>query len=126
MILLIPTSLQVLAADVVRDLAASADVGIFVARANASLDIRRHNEDTALGFWLRHMPSRRALTFVNAGGSRVPNLGCVKNSGGYRHPNNRSIVTHFVKTPGGMRYVWQVMRGTAHDPALCKAMSGLD
>ena len=115
-----------LSREVVADVAASREVAAFVARANASLDLRTWDmgEDVALGFWVAHLGAN--TTFV-AVPHKVPNLGCAKRNGLYKHPSNKSAVIHFAKTPGAMRYLWEVVHGgAAHDPRRCVAMAGVD
>ena len=78
-----------------------------------------------MGFWLsRYHRSRAApVTYVQIV-TQLTNLGCARNRGLYRHPRNKSIGIHFVKTAGGMKYVWQVLEeGYTHNKTRCWQMT---
>jgi hypothetical protein len=105
-----------------------------IARASAAHGVRgvatdgRHNtdEDVALGFWLSryHRAGVARVTYVKAN-EKLTNLGCKRSSGLYRAPRNRSVGVHFVKTAGGMQYVWRVIvDGLRPNASLCHIMTG--
>ena len=56
---------------------------------------------------------------------RLPNLGCFRNAGLYRPPHKSMIGMHFVKTAGGMQYVWGLLvDGERPNVSKCHKMTG--
>ena len=56
---------------------------------------------------------------------RLTNLGCRMHSGLYRPPRNHSVGSHFVKSAGGMEYVWGLLvNGDKHNVTKCHIMTG--
>ena len=87
-----------------------------------------HNtdEDVAMGFWLSrfHRSAVAPITYVRIN-ERLTNLGCRMHSGLYRPPRNHSVGSHFVKSAGGMEYVWGLLvNGDKHNVTKCHIMTG--
>ena len=56
---------------------------------------------------------------------RLPNLGCFMNRGLYRWPHKNMVGMHFVKTAGGMQYVWSAIHdGVPPNKTVCRQMTG--
>ena len=128
--------LQVLSASLVRYIGTAPSVRGFVNRSQRTwVDTKRwgydRHEDVALGYLLSHAQPgqlhRRNVTWVDAGGSRIRNLGCFKNSGGYGPPRPRSVALHFVKAPTGQLYLWGVLHdGIPHNSFNCTVWAGIE
>lgn len=88
------------------------------------------NEDVALGFWLRkHGEISNVAPWLNvtyvADNGHIPNLGCHVHAMLYRPPSEKDVAVHFVKSPLGMKYVWDVIyHGMPHNKSLCQKMVG--
>ena len=115
-------------------IAADGAIGRFVARSADPTGPHQpgmragHNtdEDVAMGFWLSrfHRAGVARVTYVRAN-ERLTNLGCRRNDGLYRPPRDRSMGVHFVKTAGGMQYVWGVLAdGQKPNVTRCHRMTG--
>ena len=115
-------------------IASDARVGAFVARSADPSKPHQpgmrpgHNtdEDVAMGFWLSrfHRAGVAPVTYVRVN-ERLTNLGCMRSNGLYRAPKNRSVASHFVKTAGGMQYVWEILvDGEKHNATKCRQMTG--
>lgn len=115
-------------------IAADAAVGSFVARSSDPAQPHQpgmkpgHNtdEDVALGYWLSrfHLSGVARVTYVRVN-DKLTNLGCRRNNGLYRTPQQKSVGVHFVKTAGGMQYVWGlVVDGEKPNITKCHRMTG--
>ena len=79
-----------------------------------------------MGFWLSrfHRSGVAPVTYVKAN-EKLTNIGCKLMNGLYRPPRNKSVGVHFVKTAGGMEYVWgMLVRGEKHNATRCHMMTG--
>jgi hypothetical protein len=78
-----------------------------------------------MGFWLsRYHLSGAAVTYVRIN-DRLLNLGCFRHSGLYRPPHRSAVGMHFVKSAGGMQYIWDVIvHGAKPNATRCRIMSG--
>ena len=84
------------------------------------------DEDVAMGFYISrfHLAGLVRVLYVRVN-ERLTNLGCARNSGLYKPPRNRSVGIHFVKSAGGMAYVWSMLHdGAPHNATRCRHMSG--
>lgn len=115
-------------------IASDGAIGRFVARSADPMGPHQpgmkpgHNtdEDVAMGFWISrfHRASLARVSYVRIN-ERLTNLGCARSSGLYRAPRNRSVGVHFVKSAGGMAYVWgMLVRGERHNVTRCHMMTG--
>ena len=121
--------LELLSAPLVRHVASSPEVRGFVARAERAVAARkaagwgmslkrgqrgprvwRQNEDVALGFWLSRAERKGKfnVTWVRIN-DRAMNMGCISTKGMYQRPRNDTISVHFLKRPGGLEYIWQLL-----------------
>ena len=128
-------ALMLASTSLVARVAADASIGELVAR---SVDPTQpgqpgmkpgHNtdEDVALGFWLSRFhraADSRLVSYVRVN-QRTANLGCKRQNSLYHTPHNDSVAVHFVKTAGGMHYVWGlVVNGEKTNLAKCFQMTG--
>ena len=115
-------------------IAADPAIGSFVARSADPSGPHQPNmrpghntdEDVAMGFWLSrfHRSGVAPVTYVKAN-EKLTNIGCKLMNGLYRPPRNKSVGVHFVKTAGGMEYVWgMLVRGEKHNATRCHMMTG--
>ena len=121
--------LQVLTSPLVDELARFDAVATFCARAEATLHLGTwdKSEDTALGWWLHHLPASEPITFVGADKRWAHNLGCYKSKNVYKPPSNASMLVHFLKKPLAFQYMWETLRERRpHDAARCYEMAGVD
>lgn len=99
-------------------------IGEFVSRSAFG---HHTDEDVAMGFWISRFHRgglRPAVTYVEVN-KRLTNLGCYRHAGLYMPPRNRSVGMHFLKTPGGMRYVWSILvDGLKHNASRCRDWTG--
>ena len=94
------------------ELAARADVAEFANAAEAAIDTLA-NEDSALGFWLSHVPG---VTYVQMPKMSWHNLGCWPGSSMYHHPHNGSIVVHRILNTASLEYAWSRLNGLCAPP----------
>ena len=111
-------------------IAAEPAIGAFVERSKlnhaAHGRVRSTDEDVAMGFYISrfHLAGLASVTYVRVN-ERLPNLGCTRNRGLYQPPRNRSVGMHFVKSAGGMEYVWSVIHdGMPPNATRCIQMNG--
>ena len=79
-----------------------------------------------MGFWLSRLHAAKVapVTYVRVN-DKLHNLGCARLNGLYKAPRNRSVAVHFVKTAGGMQYVWGVLVDhNKHNATICQQMTG--
>ena len=99
-------------------------VGEFVARSSTE---HHTDEDVAMGFWISrfHLGGLSPPVQYVEVNRRLANLGCYRHSGLYVAPRNRSVGAHFVKSAGGMHYVWSILAdGMRHNATRCRLMTG--
>ena len=64
------------------------------------------------------------VTYVRIN-EKLVNLGCFRNGGLYRPPHRSAVGMHFVKSAGGMQYIWNVIaNGAKPNATLCRKMTG--
>jgi len=111
-------------------IAAEPAIGAFVERSKAhhvlNGRVSSTDEDVAMGFYISrfHLAGLARVTYVNVA-RWLTNLGCFRLRGLYAPPRNSSVGLHFVKSAGGMQYVWEVL----HDrwpvnATRCRDMTG--
>lgn len=123
-------ALMLASTELVVRIAAEPAVGTFVERSKLRHQelgrVKSTDEDVAMGYYLSrfHLANMARVEYVKIN-DRLPNLGCQRNGGLYRHPKNRSVGIHFVKTAGGMEYVWSVIHDQAkHNVTRCREATG--
>jgi len=121
--------IEVLSAPVVLALARSRDVRAFAEAADrgsaATHFLPAGDEDAALGYWLSrlHLSGELNISYVDE--RKVFNMGCRLRNALYRPPSNHTVAVHFLKTRGGMEYVWRLLHHfMPHDERLCSKMTG--
>lgn len=94
----------------------------FVKRSEAA---HHTDEDVALGFWLsRYHLAGEPITYVRVN-DRLTNLACFYQKGLYKRPTPSAVGVHFVKSAGGMHYVWAVIHdGMKPNATLCRTATG--
>jgi hypothetical protein len=105
-------------------MATEPSVGEFVARSSHE---HHTDEDVAMGYWISrfHLGGLQPPVAYIEVNKRLTNLGCHRHSGLYQAPRNRSVGVHFLKTPGGMHYVWSILvDGLRHNATRCQRMTG--
>ncbi len=115
--------LMLVSTPLVHMLVRSPDVSAFVRRSEVS---HHTDEDVALGFWLSrfHLARLANVSYVRID-RHLTNLGCFRKSALYAPPKRSADGVHFVKTSGGMRYVWGVIAANETVNATrCRLMTG--
>ena len=73
----------------------------------------RKEDDPMNGHWLHkclNATGERVKPLPSLGPRVASNMACISKTGLYRRPHNKSVIVHFLKTPGSMDYALAVLK----------------